>query len=60
MQHPEFDTIPFPASGSITAYFRSNEQEVRKIAATDLISDSTSLLDIPLDEHEGIFLCFVV
>ena len=46
-RHSEFDIIPLPATGPITAYIRRDEQEVKKIGSPDLISDGTSLLEIP-------------
>lgn len=46
-ENPEFDIIPLSTAGPITAYYRRDEQEVRKVVAVDLISDGTNLLDVP-------------
>lgn len=45
--HPEFDIIPLPASGPLSAFFRRGEPKVGEIRSEDLISDGTSLLDLP-------------
>jgi hypothetical protein len=47
IQHPRFDVIPLPATGPLVAYLHRDRQEARAISSADLISDGTSLLDIP-------------
>jgi hypothetical protein len=57
-QHPEYDIIPLPVTGPLTAYVRRDEQKVRKISSIDLISDGTSLMDLPclLDDRVFFFV----
>jgi hypothetical protein len=46
-QHPEFDVIPLPATGQVTEYLCRNDEKPREVTSSHLISDGTSLLDIP-------------
>ena len=46
-QHPEFNTIPLPKMGSITAYVQRDKTKPQVIRSADLISDGTSLLNVP-------------
>lgn len=46
-QHPEFDIILLPATGIVTAYVRRDKPEVLTIGSADLMSDGTSLLELP-------------
>lgn len=46
-EYPDFDIIPVPLTGVITAYVRRNKQGIQQIRADDLISDGTSILDLP-------------
>jgi hypothetical protein len=45
--YPEYDIIPVPSKGPITSYYRRNETNVHFIRNKDLISDGTSLRDLP-------------
>ena len=45
--HPEFDIIPLPSSGPVTGYFHRAGSMEERIRLSDLISDGTSIIDLP-------------
>lgn len=44
--HPDFSIIPIKKGGELTAYFERDTARIRTIELVDLVSDSTSLIDI--------------
>ena len=44
--NPDFDVIPIQRDGRLTGYFLRESRTMKRITASDLISDGTSLLDI--------------
>ena len=44
--NPDFDVIPIQRDGRLTGYFQRENRSTKRIAASDLISDGTSLLDL--------------
>lgn len=57
-KHPEFDIIPLPSEGAITSYLHRNGTKIESISPKDLISDGTSLIDLPklFTEREFFFV----
>lgn len=45
--HTGFDVIPISVNGSIEAYYCRDSSRVKQIRSDDLVSDGTSLLDLP-------------
>ncbi len=45
--HPEFDIIPLPSNGPVTGYFHRVRSRKERIRLSDLISDGTSIIDLP-------------
>lgn len=43
----EFDVIPFPATGDITGYFRRGIRQPARISVDLLLSDATSVIELP-------------
>ena len=46
-RYPDFDIIPLPFKGKISGYYRRDTKRFFPVKATDLISDGTSLLELP-------------
>lgn len=46
-EHPDYDHIPLPASGEVTGYVRRGDSRSQRVRPVDLISDGTSMLDVP-------------
>lgn len=46
-EYPDYDHIPLPATGAIGAYVARTDRKFHAINNRDLISDGTSLLDLP-------------
>jgi sulfur transfer complex TusBCD TusB component (DsrH family) len=44
----KFDVVPYPALGEIRGYFHKGRRQYRALTQSDLVSDSTSLLSLPL------------
>jgi len=44
--NPDFDVIPIQRDGRLTGYFQRDNRSTKRITASDLISDGTSLLDL--------------
>ncbi|MGA2262081.1 MAG: hypothetical protein ABSH28_11660 [Acidobacteriota bacterium] len=44
----KFDVVPYPASGEIRGYFQKGRRQYRTLTQSDLVSDSTSLLNLAL------------
>jgi hypothetical protein len=43
----KFDVVPYPVSGEIRGYFQKGSRAYRALTQSDLVSDSTSLLNLP-------------
>ena len=56
--HPEFDIIPLPSTGPLMTYFRRDRSKINPIRFEDLISDGTSLVDLPdiMSERDFFFV----
>lgn len=46
-EHPDYDHIPLPAHGEVGGYVRRGDLRFQPVRPVDLISDGTSLLDVP-------------
>jgi hypothetical protein len=44
--NPDFDVIPIQRDGKLTGYFMRGTRSTKRITASDLISDGTSLFDL--------------
>jgi hypothetical protein len=58
-KNPDYDVIPIQQEGTLTGYFDRKAERTRRITPTDLIADSTSLLDL-VEILEKRQFCFVL